>query len=82
MEYISDFFYNLAYTFVSWLPEMVFSIPHEFKYAFYDFISGACYFLPIKLLMPILFFWLTFQTVRITWKVILRIKSFIPMMGD
>lgn len=82
MSFVTDFFYNIAYTMLSWLPDLNFQIPAEFQDTFFNLFNSVVYFLPVRLCLPIIIFWLSFQTFKIIWKIILRIKSFIPGMGD
>ena len=79
---ISQFFNNLFLGFLNLLPNLDFVIPGNVVDSVCDFVSAASYLLPIKLLMPIVVFSFALATFRFVWAIILRIKSFIPTMGD
>lgn len=81
MSFVTDFFYNILYTMLSWLPNLSFEIPTEFQDTFFNLFNSVVYFFPVRLCMPIIIFFLGFQTFKFIWKIILRIKSFIPGMG-
>ena len=64
------------------IPVMTFQIPTGIAVTIIDICSKASYFLPIKILMPIILFSITLNTVRFVFNIVLRVKSFIPTMGD
>lgn len=63
------------------VPTLSISIPSSVASTLLSVCANASYLLPIKLLMPIVFFELSFQTFRFLWSIFLRVKSFIPMGG-
>lgn len=63
------------------VPALSITIPVGIADTLISVCSMAGYLLPIKLLMPIILFELSFHTFRFVWAVFLRVKSFIPMGG-
>lgn len=63
------------------VPSLSISIPANIASTLLEICKGACYLLPIKLLMPIVLFSFTFNAFRFLWSVFLRVKSFIPSGG-
>lgn len=57
-------------------------IPAEVITGFQTLFSNLCYLFPVVQLLPILFFSIALSSIHLTWVVILRIKSFIPTMGN
>lgn len=81
-DFIINSFIQIPYVLLSSLPDFHF----EFNSTFFDtlshFLQIVSYVLPVKGLMPILVssFGLTF--LKISWALVLRVKSFIPTMGS
>ncbi|MDE5763515.1 MAG: hypothetical protein K2N49_00175 [Ruminococcus sp.] len=63
------------------LPRINFSLPDDVFNGFSDFLSNVGYVVPMKALLPILASSLAISTFKISWALIIRIKSFIPTMG-
>lgn len=64
------------------IPVLSISIPSGVAETLISICQVSAYFLPIKLLMPLVLFSFTFHTFRFLWSVFLRVKSFIPMGGN
>ncbi len=79
---ILNFFIYLFNGILSVLPSINLEIPENIVNTICDFCSAAAYFLPIKALAPIIGFSLGFLLFRFVWAIVLRVKSFIPTMGD
>lgn len=79
---ILNFFIYLFNGILSVLPSINLEIPGDIVNTICNFCSSASYFLPIKALAPILTFSLGFLLFRFVWAIVLRVKSFIPTMGD
>ena len=67
---------------ISLLPTLSFTIPTNICSTIANFFSGVTYFFPIRALLPILAFSISLTAFKIVYNLILRIKSFIPTMGD
>lgn len=63
------------------LPTLNFSIPTGILNVVGNALYGINYFVPIKDVLPILIISFAITGFRIVWASIIRIKSFIPMMG-
>lgn len=67
---------------LSLLPSVDITIPN----GVFDWLISTCntvaYILPIKALMPIFILMLSINAFKIAWALVLRVKSFIPMMGS
>lgn len=81
-EFIINLFLKLFKGFISLLPNLSFSIPSGIINTLVSFFVGVNYFFPIKALMPIITFSIGLTAFRLLYNIILRIKSFIPTMGD
>lgn len=64
------------------LPTLSFTIPDNICRTIANFFAGVTYFFPIKALLPILIFSVALNSFKILYNLILRVKSFIPTMGD
>lgn len=63
------------------LPVFTIQIPAGICDILIDFLSKACYFFPIKALMPLIILSIGFTSFHFVWSVFLRVKSFIPHGG-
>lgn len=63
------------------LPEIDLAIPDNVFNGINTFLSNVGYVIPIRALMPILISSLSISTFKISWALLIRIKSFIPTMG-
>ena len=79
---IINLFLRLFEGIISLLPTLNFTIPSNISNTIANFFSGVTYFFPIKALLPIFAFSLSVNAFRIIYNLILRVKSFIPTMGD
>ena len=79
---ILNFFINIVNGLLNMLPDMNFIIPSNVADTICNVVSGACYFLPILLLLPLMAFSLSWGIFKLVWAIILRVKSFVPTMGD
>lgn len=82
---IVDFFLEQLTAFpmflLSLLPTVGVGIPDNVFNWLFDIANAVGYLLPIKGLLGILALSLTIKGVQIGWSILLRVKSFIPMMG-
>ena len=84
VETIFNWFVNGVITFFSLLPTVdgdVFNTWSEIKEILMDILRGASLLLPIEELLPLVAFQGALWTFRLVFAIILRIKSFIPMLG-
>lgn len=81
-EIIINLFLKLFQGFISILPSLNFTIPDNIINTISNFFNGITYFFPIKALLPILTFSIALTGFRILYSLMLRVKSFIPGMGD
>lgn len=81
MSFITDALFNIVYSLIGWLPDLSFSVPDGFKSAFFDFFNMVVYFFPIRLIIPIVIISFSYNSFKFIWKVVLRVKSFIPGLG-
>lgn len=81
-ETILYFLFGFPLELLNSLPDIKFEIPDVAFQEFYDIISSLTWALPVVALMPILVISFALQGFKIAWALILRIKSFIPTMGD
>lgn len=79
---IINFFIYLFNGILSVLPSINLEIPENITETICDFFGVVGYFLPLGALMPILVCSAGILGFRFIWAIILRIKSFIPTMGD
>lgn len=81
LNFISSAFYELMIDVIEDLPDIEFAIPSGIWDGLEYIAYGVAYFLPINDLLPILYIDISLSIFHIVWATILRIKSFIPMMG-
>ena len=83
---ITDFLFNsitiVPKALLSLLPDMAISIPDGVFNWILDIARAVGYLLPIKSLLAILGMSLSIRGFQIVWALILRVKSFIPTMGN
>lgn len=79
---IINLFLNLFKGLISLLPTINFTIPANICHTIANFFAGVTYFFPIKALLPILVFSVALNSFKIIYNLLLRVKSFIPTMGD
>jgi len=58
-----------------------FGLPDNFIDMFQSILESVRWFLPLNVLVPMFLVSVGIDIFHITWKIILRIKSFIPTMG-
>lgn len=63
------------------LPTVGGTIPTTFVDTFEGIVQSVGYFLPIQALLPILTITLSLEAFNLAWRIVLRVKSFIPTMG-
>lgn len=63
------------------VPVFTIEIPSGVATTLISLCKGACYLLPIKLLMPIIIASFSYHTFKFLWSVFLRVKSFLPTGG-
>jgi len=80
--FLVNMFIYMNVAFLSVLPNMNFTIPQGVTDTICGVVQSACYFLPVTLLLPILLFSFGLSTFKVVWAIVLRVKSFIPTMGD
>ena len=59
-----------------------FGLPESFVDMLKSIIESVAWFLPLNVLVPMFLITLGINLLNIGWKIFLRIKSFIPTMGD
>jgi hypothetical protein len=64
------------------LPELSVEMPDGIFESISNFIDGIGFFLPISLLLPLLYVYLSIVGFHVIWSLILVIKSFIPFLGS
>ncbi|MDE6775299.1 MAG: hypothetical protein K2J37_03230 [Ruminococcus sp.] len=80
-DMILNILFYLPLMLVKALPKINFSLPDNVFDGIDTFLSNVGYILPINALMPILVSSLAISVFKISWALIIRIKSFIPTMG-
>ncbi|MDE6789313.1 MAG: hypothetical protein K2J47_08350 [Ruminococcus sp.] len=78
---ILDVLFYFPLLLVKALPEIDFAVPDNIFNGINTFLSNVGYVIPIRALMPILVSSLALSAFKISWALIIRIKSFIPTMG-
>lgn len=81
IEWLLTPFFKIMGFFISLLPVVDFNIPAGVFDVLPSLLNGIGYFIPIRGLLPILVFSISFHSFRFVYRVILRIKSFIPFIG-
>ena len=81
LNFISSAFYDLMIEVIEQLPDIDFAVPQGIWDGLEHIAYGVAYFLPINDLLPILYIDISLSVFHIVWAIILRVKSFIPMMG-
>lgn len=81
-ELIIKLFFRLFEGLLTLLPEIQGRIPDGFISLFGNFIKSVAYFLPLGVLLPMIVLSFSVDIFGVIWKIILRIKSFIPGMGN
>lgn len=64
------------------LPKVNITLPSSLFNSLHSLLYGVGYLLPLKGLVPIFVMSLSLSLFKITMAIILRIKSFIPTMGN
>lgn len=82
VEAFFNIFFFLPNLIISWLPGINIGIPDGVLDGLSDLFKGLGYFLPIGGLLPILIVSLTLDSFKIIMAIFVRLKSFIPFMGD
>jgi len=80
-DFILNILFSIPYFLVKTMPDINISIPDNVFNGIESFVCNVAYVFPIKVLLPIIFISTSFDVFRITWALIIRIKSFIPSMG-
>lgn len=80
--FFETFFFIFFDLFDLLIPTLPYRLPPVFLSAFLEFLETANYFVPLNLLF--IFVVLSFVTdfAWIAWALLLRVKSFIPTMGN
>ncbi len=84
VETIFNWFVNGVITFFALLPTVdgdVFNSWTEIKEILMNILQGVSLILPIEELLPLVAFQGALWTFRLVFAIILRIKSFIPLLG-
>lgn len=79
---IINIFLALPRNLLALLPDVNFELPDVAFQELFDIISCLTWALPVVALMPILVISFMLQGFKIAWALLIRIKSFIPTMGD
>lgn len=79
---IINIFLSLPRNLLALLPDVNFELPEVAFQELFDIISSLTWALPVVALMPILVISFMLQGFKIAWALLIRIKSFIPTMGD
>lgn len=79
---IINIFLALPRNLLALLPDVNFELPDVAFQELFDIISSLTWALPVVALMPILVISFMLQGFKIAWALLIRIKSFIPTMGD
>lgn len=79
---IINIFLALPRNLLALLPDINFELPEVAFQELFDIISSLTWALPVVALMPILVISFALQGFKIAWALLIRIKSFIPTMGD
>lgn len=79
---IINIFLALPRNLLALLPDINFELPEVAFQELFDIISSLTWALPVVALMPILVISFALQGFKIAWSLLIRIKSFIPTMGD
>lgn len=79
---IINIFLALPRNLLALLPDVNFELPDVAFQELFDIISSLTWALPVVALMPILVISFMLQGFKIAWSLLIRIKSFIPTMGD
>lgn len=66
----------LSYTF----PSLV--LPAEFFGGLVELVGYVGWLLPLSAILPVYVFMFGIMAFNLVWKIVLRVKSFIPAMGD
>lgn len=82
VELLFDVIFGLFNSLISLLPSIDGTIPSTFVNTLSNVIQSTSYFLPVGALLPIVVISGGLEMFNIVWKIILRVKSFIPTMGD
>ena len=78
---LGDIFTNILTWFLGFLPNLEFNIDLGFKTEFFKIFDNVCYFFPVKLLMPLVYFTLVFITFRFLFGAYKFIKSHVPFFN-
>lgn len=82
VEAFFNIFFFLPNLIISWLPNLNIGIPEGVLNGLRDVFKGLGYFLPVNGLLPILITSLALDSFKIIMAIIVRLKSFIPFMGE
>ena len=82
VEAILNLFIGLAFLILNLIPTLEFAIDENILNGASQIFQGLGSILPIPQLLPIFLIWFTVANFSIIWTIILKIKSFIPSMGD
>lgn len=74
-------FISPIFILINWLPEFTFTIPDHIASTIVSIFGAISYIVPWKGLLPIFSISCALIGARLTWAILLRIKSFIPTMG-
>lgn len=81
-ETLIKMFLGLLETIVGFLPFMEFELPANYLNMFTGLLTSVAYFLPMDVFIPLIYLSFILDIVKFTWATLMRIKSFIPFMGD
>jgi hypothetical protein len=82
LEAIAKFFLGIFEAVLSLLPPVSVQLPTGSIGALGNIISGVAYFLPIGLIVTLIMISLSIDMIILIWRIILRIKSFVPTWGN
>lgn len=81
-KFIIDLFLALPCSMISLIPVVNCTLPDNIFATASVIFAYAGYFMPVDGLMTIILLGLALDNTHLIWSIILRIKSFIPTMGD
>lgn len=82
LDAILNFLFTPILAIFNLLPDISISIPTEIYNVLHNVTSGIGYILPMNTILTVLAIKYSIIGFELMWKLILRIKSFIPTMGD
>ena len=82
---ITELLFNILFAplmlMVGVMPEIKGTVDRSFIVLFARMISSVAYFIPLNSVMKYLIASIMLDITHIVWKIVLRVKSFVPTMG-